>query len=208
MTEFSNAYTRLVQPTFELTALDDYPSLMFASPPADFEPQRLRVENRRLMNALAVPRPDALKRTAPAAWLKNARDSSQKTTDLDALDNAPDFAGPVAFPQARTQIVDPGRRTYYANVCKQAAAEEAQKREQETREQEYQLMEQQITDIQSHLRGFAARRTLNERATAAKIVQRCARAHALRKKFLGVYRALLDKSREQREKSYGSDVRD
>ena len=36
--EFSDAYARLVRPTFELTALDEYPALVFAAPPADFEP--------------------------------------------------------------------------------------------------------------------------------------------------------------------------
>ena len=101
ISEFSDAYTKIVQPTFELTALDDYPSLTFAPPPSDFEPQRLRVENRRLMNTLAVPKPEAPKRTAPAVWLRNTKDSAPSTADFGALDQAPDFSGPIAFPQAR-----------------------------------------------------------------------------------------------------------
>ena len=102
--EFSDAYARLVRPTFELTALDEYPGLVFAAPPADFEPQKLRVENRKLMNTLAVPRPEASKRTAPAVWLKHAREAAPgaaETADFSALEHAPDFAGPAVFPQAR-----------------------------------------------------------------------------------------------------------
>ena len=110
---FRTARTRAPDP------LDEYPELSFAPPPHDFEPSRLRVENRGLMNALAIPRPSAVPRRAPAGFRLgpsvSAASETQKSQksgagtesepDLGPLARAPGVAGPVVFPRHRVQLV-------------------------------------------------------------------------------------------------------
>ena len=100
--------------------LDEYPELSFAPPPRGFEPSRLRVENRGLMNALAIARPSAVPRRAPAGFRlgpsapasTSGAQKSQKPgadaelePDLGPLARAPGVAGPVVFPRHRVQLV-------------------------------------------------------------------------------------------------------